>query len=78
MARIAEARPVRAMNMDILKDTMIFEIYGTSDEVKPTAIYDDKGKKINVSTGSLYIEVDTADSYFYNEEGTVWNKVGGE
>ena len=76
MARIAEARPVRTMNMDIVKDTMIFEIYGTSSETKPTAIYDDKNRKISISTGSLFIEVDTGDSYFYNEEGTAWIKVG--
>lgn len=45
------------------------EIYGKHDEDKPTGD--------NMATGSLFIEVDTGDAYFYERTGAEWYKVGG-
>ena len=44
------------------------EASGLSTETKPT-----KG----IATGSVFIEVDTSDAYFFNEESGEWIKAGG-
>lgn len=46
----------------------IIEAYGLSTDTKPT---DD------VLTGSIFIEIDTGNAYFYDEENTEWIKAGG-
>ena len=58
-----------------------FEYSGLSTDTKPvnggTSL---DGETIGIATGSLFIEVDTGDAYFFNEEGTSgseWVKVGG-
>ena len=40
---------------------------GKSGDVKPTE---------NVMTGSVFIEVNTGDSYFFEEESSTWYKDG--
>ena len=42
-------------------------IYGLHDEDKPTT---------GLVTGSAFIEVDTSDSYLFDEENSQWHKVG--
>ena len=41
------------------------EIYGESSETKPTE---------SIATGSLFIEVDTGDAYFFSESSNDWIK----
>lgn len=41
------------------------EMYGDSSETKPTE---------SIATGSLFIEVDTGDAYFFNESSNTWIK----
>ena len=43
------------------------EFYGLSTDTKPTAM---------IANGSIFIEIDTADAYFFDEEHAVWLKVG--
>lgn len=42
------------------------EFAGLSTDTKPTE---------NVTTGSLFLEVDTGDVYAYDEAGGEWNKI---
>ena len=42
---------------------------GLSTDVKP---------KGGILTGSTFLEVDTSDSYFYDEESETWIKAGGD
>lgn len=44
-----------------------YELAGLSTDTKPT--WED------ISTGSLFMEVDTGDVYSYDEEGTEWHKI---
>lgn len=63
MVRVTDARDV------ITGKVKYFEFAGLSRDTKPT----DK-----VSTGSLFLEVDTGDVYAYNEEGapgSEWCKI---
>jgi len=60
MVRVTDARDV------ITGKVKYFEFAGLSSDTKPT----DK-----VSTGSLFLEVDTGDVYAYNEAGSEWKKV---
>ena len=46
-----------------------FEFAGTSTDTKPTE---------EVGTGSVFLEVDTGNAYFYNEDDESWVLVGGE
>lgn len=46
------------------------EYAGTKDDTKPTDEY--------IATGSTFLEVDTGDVYFWNEENNTWEKAGGE
>lgn len=43
------------------------EFYGLSTDTKPTE---------NLANGSVFIEMDTSDVYFFDEENTVWLKAG--
>lgn len=38
---------------------------------------DEKPVKENYATGSLFIEWDTGNTYFYSEDSQTWAKVGG-
>lgn len=49
-----------------------FEFRGLSTDTKPTTEY--SGDLI--ANGSIFIEIDTAHMYFYDEENTTW--LGGE
>ena len=49
------------------KKHMVFS--GLSTEEKPV--------KDNYATGSLFIEWDTGDTYYFSEETATWAKVGG-
>lgn len=60
MVRVTDARDV------ITGKVKYFEFAGLSRDTKPT----DK-----VSTGSLFLEVDTGDVYAYDESGSEWKKV---
>lgn len=44
------------------------EISGLSTDTKPTE---------GIATGSVFLEVDTGDAYFFDESSKDWNKVGG-
>ena len=48
-------------------DIHYVELAGLSTDDKPTGF----------ATGSLFLEVDTGDAYFYDEEGVQWIKAGG-
>jgi len=48
-----------------------FEFRGLSTDTKPTNKY----KDVNIANGSLFIEMDTEDLFFYNEDTSSW--VGG-
>lgn len=43
------------------------ELSGLHDDEKPSGL----------STGSVFVEVDTGDVYLYDEVDEQWNKVGG-
>lgn len=62
----------RVTNVQFIKaDTgyvKYMEISGLSTDAKPTE---------GVATGSSFLEVDTADVYFYDEESEGWIKAGG-
>jgi hypothetical protein len=45
------------------------EAAGLSTDSKPTG---------NFVTGSMFLAVDTAEVYYYDEVGNTWHKVGGE
>ena len=60
MVRTTDARPV------VTGQVTYFEFSGLHDDTKPTN---------GVSTGSLFLEVDTGDVYAYNEAGETWLKI---
>ena len=53
-------------------DYRLFEFRGLSGDEKPTETY----KSIKIANGSTFIEMDTEDVLFYDEESGDW--VGGE
>lgn len=53
---------------EIAPDRYLKKIYGLSTDTKETA---------NIANGSLFIEMDTGDAYFFDEENTRWLKVDG-
>lgn len=66
MIRVLESHDV------ITGQEKYFEYAGLSTDTKPTEDI--------IATGSVFIEVDTGDVYFFNEEGSSdheWVKVGG-
>ena len=46
----------------------LIEAWGLSTDPKPTR---------DVITGSVFIEIDTSDVYFFNEDSSTWIKAGG-
>lgn len=59
---------VRALETRVLSDGKYYmEFTGLHDDTKPTQ---------NLATGSTFMEVDTSDVYFWDEEGEEWNKAG--
>ena len=65
MIRVLESHDV------ITGQEKYFEYAGTSSDTKPTGDI--------IATGSVFIEVDTGDVYFFNEDGasgSQWVKVG--
>lgn len=44
------------------------EIYGKSSDIKPT----DFVENVPICNGSIFIEIDTGDSYFFDEENHTW------
>ena len=50
-----------------LDDIHYVELTGLSTDDKPTGF----------ATGSIFIEVDTGKSYFYDEAGVQWIEAGG-
>lgn len=46
----------------------LIEAYGLSTDTKPTT---------NIAQGSVYIEIDTSNAYFFNEANSTWIKAGG-
>ena len=52
------------------KDRELYAVYnGLSTDEKPTDY---------LITGSVFIEIDTGNVYFYDEENNVWIKAGGD
>ena len=49
-------------------DKKYIEAAGLSTDSKPTG---------NLVTGSMFLEVNTASVYLYDEVGSEWHKVGG-
>ena len=48
-------------------DQKYAEMYGLSTDTKPTT---------GLVTGSVFVEVNTGDSYLFDEVGSEWHKVG--
>lgn len=46
----------------------LIEAYGLSTDIKPTT---------DVMQGSVFIEIDTSNAYFFNEASSSWVKAGG-
>ena len=62
---------IRVISAKTMADKKIlYEIAGTSTDTKPD------GK--DICTGSFFIEVDTANVYFFDEDSETWIKVSGE
>ena len=61
---------VRLMDAKFIKSGLrVVEYSGLSTDPKPTT---------GLATGSSFLEVDTCDVYFYDEESEGWIKAGGE
>ena len=61
MVRITDGRV-------ITKDgKRLIEAYGLSTDTKPTD---------NIMTGSVFIEIDTSNAYFFDEDSNEWLKAG--
>ena len=61
MDRATEAR-------EIAPDRYLTKFYGLSTDTKKTE---------RIANGSIFIEMDTGDTYFFDEENIRWIKVGG-
>ena len=53
----------------LVDDVDMVTVYCKHDDTKPTSD--------RYANGSICIEVDTGDTYMYDEEGAEWNKIGG-
>ena len=60
MVRITDQRIIAG-------DKVLIEAFGLSTDSKPTA---------NLATGSVFVTVDTADAYFFDEVSGQWKKAG--
>lgn len=49
-------------------NSRILELYGKSSDIKPIDFIDG----VQVINGSIFIEMDTGDSYFFDEETHTW------
>ncbi len=59
---------VEIINMKKIRTKLAYyEFTGLSTDVKQTA---------NVATGSVFLEVDTGDVYFFDGENSIWIKAG--
>lgn len=77
---------VRATSTNEVVDNevMYVEYAGKSTDTKPTEygkIYVVENgikvlKSVKICTGSVFIEIDTGDAYFYDEDSTTWVKIG--
>lgn len=54
--------------MEIAPDRYLTKFYGLSTDTKKTE---------RIANGSIFIEMDTGDTYFFDEENTRWIKAGG-
>lgn len=66
------ARMISSTQLGIAEDgekILYAEFAGTSTEEKPTD---------HLATGSSFLEVDTTNVYFYDEESQTWYLAGGE
>ena len=54
-----------------------YDFYGTSSESKPTDADMANDNADDIAVGSTFLEVDTGDVYFYDEDAGTWHKVGG-
>lgn len=54
--------------MEIAPGVYMKTLYGLHDDTKPTD---------GIANGSVFIEIDTSDAYFFDEEHTTWVKAGG-
>ena len=52
---------------EIAPGVYLKKIYGLSSDTKPT---------YQIANGSIFIEMDTSDVYFFDEENSRWLKVG--
>ena len=80
MAGEATVSHVRLIDFDEVTPGQIFRAYaGKSTDEKPG---DDDEKKIYQRTGNVFIEIDTGDTYFYDEDTEGWilpgESAGGE
>ena len=65
---------VRLIDLEEVMPGQFFRAYvGKSTDVKPT---DDD--QVTQRTGNLFIEIDTGDTYFYDEESEGWILPGAE
>lgn len=53
-------------------DMTMLELRGLSTDEKPINKY----KTLNIANGSIFIEMDTEEIFFYDEQTSVW--VGGD
>lgn len=60
---------VRTMDLQYIEPGFNYrEFAGLSTDAKPTE---------GLATGSVFLEVDTTDVYFYDEDSDSWIKAGG-
>lgn len=67
----AQKQELTAENTKERLNVISFEFRGLSDDDKPVNTYN--GTKI--ANGSVFIEIDTEDIYFYDEENSEWKGV---
>ena len=76
---------VTTANEIVDNEVMYVEYAGKSTDTKPTEygkIYviingNKVLKSVKICTGSVFIEVDTGDAYFFDEDSSTWIKTGG-
>jgi hypothetical protein len=63
---------ITVQGQDNMFDSISFEFRGLSTDTKPTTTYGGS----NIANGSVFIEMDTEDIYFYDKASSTW--VGGD
>ena len=62
---------IYSKKVDIQDETInILELRGLSTDIKPTTINGEE-----VGNGSVYIEIDTQNVYFYDADSQTWKEV---